>query len=172
MTAALVSHIVRQNAFKPDEIAVLTPYLGQLRKLKARLGQSFEVFVGGRDVEDLQRKGLDDGGTEQIELLKAPLSKAVRVATVDNFQVPFGYLGRTETRGRWASRYAVSRQRKGNSKRSAVDFRRNGHPSRANGPAPRSYHDWESRGQDAAGSYTSQYAHPTRPAGLELRGVG
>ena len=87
MTAALVSHLVRQNVFKPGELAVLTPYLGQLRKLRARLGQSFEVFVGDRDVVDLQREGFDDGTTEQPEISKAPLSQAVRIATVDNFQV-------------------------------------------------------------------------------------
>ncbi|KAI4273758.1 MAG: hypothetical protein L6R38_006265 [Xanthoria sp. 2 TBL-2021] len=34
MTAALVSHLVRQGIYRNQDIAVLTPYLGQLQKLK------------------------------------------------------------------------------------------------------------------------------------------
>ena len=86
MTAALVSHLVRQDAFKSDEIAVLTPYLGQLRKLRNRLSQSIEIFVDDRDIDDLEREGLNDGDRPQPVVRKTSLSSALRIATVDNFQ--------------------------------------------------------------------------------------
>jgi hypothetical protein len=37
MTTALVSHLLKQGMYKPGAIAVLTPYLGQLRKLRLRM---------------------------------------------------------------------------------------------------------------------------------------
>ena len=33
MVTALVSHLVRQGVYRPDDLAVLTPYLGQLQKI-------------------------------------------------------------------------------------------------------------------------------------------
>lgn len=46
MTAALVTHLVRQGTYRNEDIAVLTPYLGQLQKLKQRLRSSFAIVVG------------------------------------------------------------------------------------------------------------------------------
>lgn len=91
MTAALVSHLVRQGVYNNEDIAVLTPYLGQLQKLKQRLQSSFALVVGDRDAEELQTKGLeDDSGEENIEnnvkVQKTTLLNAVRIASVDNFQ--------------------------------------------------------------------------------------
>ncbi|MCJ1347634.1 hypothetical protein MMC31_005862 [Peltigera leucophlebia] len=91
MTAALVSHLVRQGVYRNEDIAVLTPYLGQLQKLKQRLRSSFALVVGDRDLEELQTKGLeDDSGEENMEnegnIQKTTLLNAVRIASVDNFQ--------------------------------------------------------------------------------------
>lgn len=90
MVCALVSHLVKQGQRRADEIAVLTPYLGQLRKLRSRLSGLFELVVAERDDEDLLRLGLDEGGDVPLDktssTLKAPLSQAIRIATVDNFQ--------------------------------------------------------------------------------------
>lgn len=91
MTAALVSHLVRQGVYSSEDIAILTPYLGQLQKLKKRLQSSFALVVGDRDAEELQAKGLeDDSGEEGIEnngnIQKTTLLNAVRIASVDNFQ--------------------------------------------------------------------------------------
>ena len=91
MTAALVSHLVRQSRYQSDDIAVITPYLGQLRKLRNRMSQSFEIVLGDRDVEDLEKEGLEDQvstGEKQNRsgLRKTSLQKALRLATVDNFQ--------------------------------------------------------------------------------------
>jgi len=91
MTAALVSHLVRQGIYRNEDIAVLTPYLGQLQKLKQRLRSSFAIVVGDRDFEDLEAKGLEDDNGEETDattgnVRKTTLLNALRVATVDNFQ--------------------------------------------------------------------------------------
>lgn len=91
MTAALVSHLVRQGIYRNEDIAVLTPYLGQLQKLKQRLRSSFAIVVGDRDLEDLEAKGLEGESEEettanQSNVRKTTLLNALRIATVDNFQ--------------------------------------------------------------------------------------
>lgn len=91
MTAALVSHLVRQGIYRHEDIAVLTPYLGQLQKLKQRLRSSFAIVVGDRDLEDLEAKGLEDDNGEETaatagSIRKTTLLDALRIATVDNFQ--------------------------------------------------------------------------------------
>ncbi|KAL7619742.1 hypothetical protein AAE478_010284 [Parahypoxylon ruwenzoriense] len=82
MVCALLSHLVRQGVYDRDDIAVLTPYLGQLQKLRKRLQKSFEVVVNDKDLDDLQREGLDTAP----EVLKKNLGSCLRLATVDNFQ--------------------------------------------------------------------------------------
>ena len=91
MTAALVSHLVRQGTYRDEDIAVLTPYLGQLQKLKQRLRSSFAIVVGDRDMEILEANGLeDDNGKDKNaatgSVRKTTLLNALRLATVDNFQ--------------------------------------------------------------------------------------
>ena len=90
MTAALVSHLVRQGKYHSEDIAVLTPYLGQLQKMKKRIGKSHEVVISDRDAEDLAKEGLeaDEGDRAKPSApQKTTLLKALRIATVDNFQV-------------------------------------------------------------------------------------
>jgi len=91
MTAALVSHLVRQGIYRNEDIAVLTPYLGQLQKLKQRLRSSFAIVVGDRDLEDLEAKGLEGDSEEETtanqgNVRKTTLLNALRIASVDNFQ--------------------------------------------------------------------------------------
>lgn len=99
MTHALVQHIVRQGVYKSNEIAVLTPYAGQLRKLQLKLSSSFEVVLGERDQDELARTGLDDMIWRLVEDLmphpkkdakptiqKKSMNELLRIATVDNFQ--------------------------------------------------------------------------------------
>ncbi|KAL9592854.1 MAG: hypothetical protein Q9179_006303 [Wetmoreana sp. 5 TL-2023] len=91
MTAALVSHLVRQGKYRSDDIAVITPYLGQLQKMRRRMGISYEVVVSDRDAEDLEKEGLDIDDSDRTKpptIQKTTLLKALRIATVDNFQVP------------------------------------------------------------------------------------
>jgi superfamily I DNA and/or RNA helicase len=90
MVAALVSHLVRQGTYGSEDIAVITPYVGQLQKLKQQLAASFEIIVGDRDQEELEAQGLQDHQTAtadgKAQIQKTTLLKALRIATVDNFQ--------------------------------------------------------------------------------------
>jgi len=61
----------------------LTPYLGQLRKLRQALGSVFAVTISDRDMGDLENEGLE---LEPLQLSKTTLLKALRLSTVDNFQ--------------------------------------------------------------------------------------
>lgn len=90
MVTALASHLVRQGVYQPGDIAVLTPYLAQLFKTRRALGAVMEVSVDDRDLETAARQGFDIEEDVQNELprktAKTTLLKAVRVASVDNFQ--------------------------------------------------------------------------------------
>jgi hypothetical protein len=96
---ALVRHVVRQGIYKSDDIAVLTPYTGQLQKLRTAMRSDFEICLSDRDREALEKDGfaVDDDGPDQTTtshpggyqskpLEKKQLSELLRVATVDNFQ--------------------------------------------------------------------------------------
>ncbi|WPG98204.1 Hypothetical protein R9X50_00099100 [Acrodontium crateriforme] len=90
MIAALVSHLVRQGTYGSEDIAVITPYLGQLQKIRKRLANSFEIVVGDRDQEELEARGLqgdpESSTNGQVQFQKTTLLNALRIATVDNFQ--------------------------------------------------------------------------------------
>jgi superfamily I DNA and/or RNA helicase len=73
MTTALVSHLIKQGVYKPGSIAVLTPYVGQLKKLQLRMQSSFEVVLDDRDIKELEEAGLDDAA-----LSRAPPAPGVQ----------------------------------------------------------------------------------------------
>lgn len=89
MVVGLVSHLLRQGVYKSGEIAVLTPYLGQLNKLRQKLGSTMHIVINDRDMDDLA--GLEPPDTNVQDSLKNEAAKSsalqgVRAATVDNFQ--------------------------------------------------------------------------------------
>jgi hypothetical protein len=98
MVFALVRHLVRQGVYRADDIAVLTPYLGQLRKLRRALSGFAEVIINDRDIDELALEGEENesnvkADTElsarlppRLEVHKSTLLQALRLATVDNFQ--------------------------------------------------------------------------------------
>ncbi|KAL2163207.1 hypothetical protein VTH06DRAFT_5263 [Thermothelomyces fergusii] len=94
MAKALIHHLIRQGEYKSTDIALLTPYTGQLQKLRASLGSDFEVFLSDRDLEALAKEGFEpmpekEQGTEtgpRKMTEKKTLVQTVRLATVDNFQ--------------------------------------------------------------------------------------
>jgi hypothetical protein len=90
MTTALVSHLIKQGVYKPGSIAVLTPYVGQLKKLQLRMQSAFEVVLDDRDIKVLEDAGLDDAAQSRAPpapgVQKGSMASAVRLATVDNFQ--------------------------------------------------------------------------------------
>lgn len=98
MVHALVRHILRQGVYKSTEVAVLTPYTGQLQKIRAKLRNDFEVILSERDQETLTKEGFiedevvpdaDNAAASMApfrRLVKKQMSDLLRVATVDNFQ--------------------------------------------------------------------------------------
>lgn len=101
MVCALVRHIIRQGVYSSSEIAVLTPYTGQLQKLRAALSKHYEIVLSDRDQEALEKDGLAGSDThiditsrlpaatqrhQHKPLEKRHLNELLRIATVDNFQ--------------------------------------------------------------------------------------
>ncbi|KAI0023290.1 hypothetical protein F4780DRAFT_730730 [Xylariomycetidae sp. FL0641] len=91
MATLLVSHLVRQGSYGRGDIAVLTPYLGQLHRLRQRMSSLFEITVNERDQADLdtaeqhgETAGFASFSANQAR--KSKLLDSIRVATVDNFQ--------------------------------------------------------------------------------------
>ena len=96
---ALVRHVLRQGTYDSASIAVLTPYNGQLQRLRAKMRNDFEIVLSERDQEALARDGFDvddisrgsdqrmeEPGSGKRPLQKKPMSELLRMATVDNFQ--------------------------------------------------------------------------------------
>ncbi|KAF3940983.1 hypothetical protein ABW19_dt0208668 [Dactylella cylindrospora] len=99
MVISLVTHLLHQGCFKEKQIAVLTPYLGQMSKLRRLLSNSFDIIIGSRDQEaldaeaileedqtDESREAVDASAGPRTVVRKSSLAAAVRIATVDNFQ--------------------------------------------------------------------------------------
>ncbi len=91
MIVALIFHLVRQETYEKDDIAVLTSYLKQLQKIKQRLRSSFEIVIDDRDLQDLKTLSLKDDSSKattesEVNMQKTILLNALRIATVDNFQ--------------------------------------------------------------------------------------
>lgn len=97
MVHALIRHMVRQGVYDSSDIAVLTPYTGQLQKLRTALRKDFEIVLSERDEDALTKDGFtaQDPSETQADanqdnkrkpLEKKRLSDLLRVATIDNFQ--------------------------------------------------------------------------------------
>jgi hypothetical protein len=101
MVFALVRHLVRQGVYSPSDIAVLTPYLSQLRKLRRALSSFAEVIINDRDIHEVALNSDDEDDNEtqvassgvtkarqppRLGVHKSTLLQALRLATVDNFQ--------------------------------------------------------------------------------------
>ncbi|TRX91630.1 hypothetical protein FHL15_007412 [Xylaria flabelliformis] len=91
MTVAFVQHLVRQGTYGPDDIAVITPYLGQLYRLRRAMQSLFQISVGERDLEELEVLEADNAQQESATrvsnaVVRTTLLKSIRLATVDNFQ--------------------------------------------------------------------------------------
>ncbi|KAJ5709968.1 hypothetical protein N7493_009560 [Penicillium malachiteum] len=87
LTVALVNHLLKQGVYQSGDIAVLTPYLGQLHRMRRKLAQSYTITLGERDQEDLDNAGFTAEEPEQQKTVtKSTLLQTLRVATVDNFQ--------------------------------------------------------------------------------------
>lgn len=98
MTVALAKYLMMQGNYRPGDIAILTPYLGQLRKLRHALGNEFSLAIDDSDEVELDKFesanpintfGMDDPFAEDdasTASAKSTLLDTLRLATVDNFQ--------------------------------------------------------------------------------------
>lgn len=83
MVTQLVSHLSKQGYYKPGQIAVITPYLGQLRKLRNSLRNTFSVQMSETDVEEVARlESVESVGEFVGNIERKELSETVRIATV------------------------------------------------------------------------------------------
>lgn len=100
MVTALVRHLCQQGKYGPGEIAVLTPYVGQLRMLRNVLEKEMTIIISETDSDALdESEGLQVSGPcmnehgkwcgKQRAPQKGSLLDAIRLATVDNFQVGY-----------------------------------------------------------------------------------
>lgn len=83
MTQALLRHIVRQGVYSSTDIAVLTPYAGQLQKFRGKFRNEYEIVLSDRDQEVLDKEGLtmnaldseDEQAPEEARSGRKPLEK-------------------------------------------------------------------------------------------------
>ncbi|PKC08396.1 hypothetical protein RhiirA5_399332 [Rhizophagus irregularis] len=80
MVVEMVKYFVKNGYTKYEDIAVLTPYSGQLIKIKDALSKSFFVEIDERDAENIADMEGEENNTSK------PLNQRVILRTVDNFQ--------------------------------------------------------------------------------------
>ncbi|CAB4384074.1 unnamed protein product [Rhizophagus irregularis] len=94
MVVEMVKYFVRNGYTKPDDIAVLTPYLGQMIKIRDALKKSFVVVIDERDALDIaemeeeqEQQGETSNNIDTISVAsRKSLNQQVTLRTVDNFQ--------------------------------------------------------------------------------------
>ncbi|KAF9309324.1 hypothetical protein BG003_009881, partial [Podila horticola] len=96
MAKALVTYLIKNGYDQPGDIAIITPYLGQLSKLRDALKDGLMLVIDERDQDDLDQKDLEEGGDGQVSMHdqgEAPigvknlsLPKQLTLSTIDNYQ--------------------------------------------------------------------------------------
>jgi hypothetical protein len=94
MVVEMVKYFVRNGYTKPDDIAVLTPYLGQMIRIRDALAKSFVVVIDERDALDIiemeehqQQSRMNSSNIETVNVAsRKSLNQQVTLRTVDNFQ--------------------------------------------------------------------------------------
>ncbi|CAG8568516.1 1267_t:CDS:10 [Funneliformis mosseae] len=88
MVVEMVKYFVSNGYTKPDDIAVLTPYLGQMIKIRDALKKSFAVIIDERDAQEIAEfeEQVDEAENETSVATKKSLNQQVNLRTVDNFQ--------------------------------------------------------------------------------------
>lgn len=84
MATELVAYLMKQDGYCEGDIVVLTPYLGQLRKLRSSFARAFSVQLSERDSNELAELDLLEIPSEITSdtAARKPLSQTVRIATV------------------------------------------------------------------------------------------
>ncbi|KAG0010219.1 hypothetical protein BGZ82_003553, partial [Podila clonocystis] len=96
MAKALATYLIKNGYDRPGDIAILTPYLGQLSKLRDALKSSFMLVIDERDQEQLDQKEQDEGEESKdimhmqsgapIGVKNISLQKQLTLRTIDNYQ--------------------------------------------------------------------------------------
>ncbi|KAK9777637.1 putative NF-X1-type domain-containing protein [Seiridium cardinale] len=76
----VLGYLNRQNVYGDGEIAILTPYAGQLRQLKIQLGTTYNISMNDLDTAELEKRNM------MVNLGGMAGRTRIRIATVDNFQ--------------------------------------------------------------------------------------
>ena len=83
MVKQLVSHLSKQGCYGDGELAIITPYVGQLRKLRNELRNMFSVQLSEKDQEEVDTiDELEVKGDSPPSVERKALSQSVRIATV------------------------------------------------------------------------------------------
>jgi hypothetical protein len=83
MVKQIASHLSKQGSYKDGELAVITPYVGQLRKLRNELRNTFSVHLSEKDQEEVDTiDELDVHGNAPPSIERRELTQSVRIATV------------------------------------------------------------------------------------------
>ena len=88
MVAGFVQYLLNVNGYNLGEIAVLTPYNGQLAALNESLKSTCSVWLNEKDRLSLIDEGhLEDKDDDSVcEKEDVKMSDMLRIATIDNFQ--------------------------------------------------------------------------------------
>ena len=93
MVEALAHYLIKNGYDQPGDIAVLTPYLGQLSKLRDHLRKSFMLVIDDRDMEQLEENEAEEGidseaaqAAPQIGVKNVSLQNHLTLRTIDNYQ--------------------------------------------------------------------------------------
>lgn len=97
MVISVVKHLCKQEHYKAGDIAILTPYVGQLRLLRDQLEGIVDLIIAKQDQADLDESETEEDANGSRNrnnrriVGKGKLLDQVRIATVDNFQARPSY---------------------------------------------------------------------------------
>ena len=87
MIAGLVQYLVNSNEYDFGDIAVLTPYNGQLAALNSRLSMTCSILLGDKDRETLLNLGrLEESEIQRGFKTDVAMTTMLRLASIDSFQ--------------------------------------------------------------------------------------
>ena len=86
MVSGLVNYLLKDGAYSQGDIAVITPYSGQLAALYEGLKATCRFWLNERDRQLLLSEDAFDDGKLERKKEDVPVSDMLRIATVDNFQ--------------------------------------------------------------------------------------
>ena len=87
MIANFVQYLIGVGGYALGQIAVITPYNGQLAAITSNLQQSCSIWLSDADKDELIANGqLSPENLKSFEKTEVNLGSMLRVATIDNFQ--------------------------------------------------------------------------------------